>query len=89
MLFELYYLGFGQMIAAFSPNELLASLLVPMFFTFIVSFCGKQSHLRKLFNVQASLMDFVLVHYVHDTDSSSSIKHLEIAHGLRLVYGTH
>ncbi|KAF2003738.1 hypothetical protein P154DRAFT_572918 [Amniculicola lignicola CBS 123094] len=38
--FEMYYLGFGQMIAAFSPNELLASLLVPLFFTFIVSFCG-------------------------------------------------
>ncbi|KAF2193354.1 ABC drug exporter AtrF [Zopfia rhizophila CBS 207.26] len=38
--FELYYLGFGQAIAAFSPNELLASLLVPLFFTFIVSFCG-------------------------------------------------
>lgn len=34
ILFELYYLGFGQMIAAFSPNELLASLLVPLFFTF-------------------------------------------------------
>ncbi|KAF2749888.1 hypothetical protein M011DRAFT_465546 [Sporormia fimetaria CBS 119925] len=40
ILFELYYLGFGQMIAAFSPNELLASLLVPLFFTFIVIFCG-------------------------------------------------
>lgn len=40
VVFELYYLGFGQAIAAFSPNELLASLLVPIFFTFIVSFCG-------------------------------------------------
>jgi ATP-binding cassette subfamily G (WHITE) protein 2 (SNQ2) len=40
MLFEIFYLGFGQAIAAFSPNELLASLLVPLFFTFIVSFCG-------------------------------------------------
>ncbi|KAF2262008.1 hypothetical protein CC78DRAFT_330158 [Lojkania enalia] len=40
IVFELYYLGFGQMIAALSPNELLASLLVPLFFTFIVSFCG-------------------------------------------------
>lgn len=40
IVFELYYLGFGQAIAAFSPNELLASLLVPLFFTFIVSFCG-------------------------------------------------
>ncbi|KAF2706423.1 hypothetical protein K504DRAFT_413352 [Pleomassaria siparia CBS 279.74] len=40
MLFELFYLGFGQAIAAFSPNELLASLFVPLFFTFIVSFCG-------------------------------------------------
>ncbi|KAL3456754.1 ABC-2 type transporter-domain-containing protein [Aspergillus heterothallicus] len=39
-LFELYYIGFGQFIAAFSPNELLASLLVPCFFTFIVAFCG-------------------------------------------------
>ena len=39
-MFELFYLGFGQAIASFSPNELLASLLVPLFFTFIVSFCG-------------------------------------------------
>jgi len=40
MLFEVFYLGFGQAIASFSPNELLASLFVPLFFTFIVSFCG-------------------------------------------------
>ncbi|KAI9826621.1 MAG: hypothetical protein M1832_006217 [Thelocarpon impressellum] len=40
MLFELYYVSFGQAIAAFSANELLASLLVPVFFLFIVSFCG-------------------------------------------------
>jgi len=36
----MFYLGFGQAIASFSPNDLLASLLVPLFFTFIVSFCG-------------------------------------------------
>jgi ATP-binding cassette, subfamily G (WHITE), member 2, SNQ2 len=40
MLFELYYVGFGQAIASFAPNELLASLLVPIFFLFVVSFCG-------------------------------------------------
>ncbi|KAI0009296.1 ABC-2 type transporter [Xylariaceae sp. FL0662B] len=40
VLFELYYVGFGQAIAAFSPNDLLASLLVPIFFLFVVSFCG-------------------------------------------------
>ncbi|KAK2794659.1 hypothetical protein FQN51_000757 [Onygenales sp. PD_10] len=40
MLFSCFYVGFGQMIAAFSPNELFASLLVPAFFTFVVSFCG-------------------------------------------------
>ena len=40
MIFELYYVSFGQAIAAFSPNELLASLLVPIFFLFVVSFCG-------------------------------------------------
>ena len=40
MLFELYYISFGQAIASFSPNELLASLLVPIFFLFVVSFCG-------------------------------------------------
>jgi ABC-type multidrug transport system permease subunit len=39
-LFELYYVSFGQAIAAFAPNELLASLLVPLFFLFVVSFCG-------------------------------------------------
>ena len=40
MLFEFYYVGFGQAIAAFAPNELLASILVPLFFLFVVSFCG-------------------------------------------------
>lgn len=40
MLFELYYVSFGQAIAAFAPNDLLASLLVPIFFLFVVSFCG-------------------------------------------------
>ncbi|KAH2041402.1 hypothetical protein KXW51_000925 [Aspergillus fumigatus] len=40
MVFELYYVSFGQFIAAFSPNELFASLLVPCFFTFVVAFCG-------------------------------------------------
>ncbi|KAK8182314.1 ABC-2 type transporter-domain-containing protein [Phyllosticta citribraziliensis] len=38
--FELYYLSFGQAVAAFSPNELMASLLVPIFFLFVISFCG-------------------------------------------------
>ena len=40
MLFEVFFVGFGQAIASFSPNELLASLLVPVFFLFVVSFCG-------------------------------------------------
>ncbi|KAF4119572.1 ABC-type branched-chain amino acid transport system, ATPase component [Geosmithia morbida] len=40
LLFELYYTSFGQAIASFAPNDLLASLLVPLFFLFIVSFCG-------------------------------------------------
>lgn len=37
---QLFYVSFGQAIAAFSPNELLASLFVPLFFLFVVSFCG-------------------------------------------------
>ncbi|KAI2771809.1 ABC-2 type transporter-domain-containing protein [Daldinia loculata] len=40
MIFELYYVSFGQAIAAFSPNQLLASLFVPLFFLFVVAFCG-------------------------------------------------
>ena len=40
ILFEFYYISFGQAIAAFAPNDLLASLLVPIFFLFVVSFCG-------------------------------------------------
>ena len=40
MLFEVYYVGFGQAIASFSPNELLASLLVPIFLLFVISFAG-------------------------------------------------
>lgn len=40
MMFELFYIGLGQLVAAMAPNELLASLLLPVFFLFIVSFCG-------------------------------------------------
>ena len=40
MVFELFYVGSGQAIASFSPNELLASLLLPDFFLFVVSFCS-------------------------------------------------
>ncbi|KAJ5173160.1 hypothetical protein N7492_005753 [Penicillium capsulatum] len=40
MVFELYYVGLDQFVAYFAPNELFASLLVPSFFTFIISFCG-------------------------------------------------
>jgi ABC-type multidrug transport system permease subunit/ABC-type multidrug transport system ATPase subunit len=40
LLFELYYVSFGQAIASFAPNDLFASLLVPIFFLFVVSFCG-------------------------------------------------
>jgi ATP-binding cassette, subfamily G (WHITE), member 2, SNQ2 len=39
-IFEVFYVSFGQAIASFAPNELLASLLVPLFFLFVVSFCG-------------------------------------------------
>lgn len=38
--FELYYVRFGQAIASFSPNGLIASLLVPVFFLFVIAFCG-------------------------------------------------
>lgn len=40
LVFELYYVSFGQAIASFAPNELLASILVPLTFLFVVSFCG-------------------------------------------------
>ncbi|KAI9835912.1 MAG: hypothetical protein M1819_001810 [Sarea resinae] len=40
MLFEVYYVGLGQAIASFAPNEVLASILVPMFFIFVIAFCG-------------------------------------------------
>jgi ATP-binding cassette subfamily G (WHITE) protein 2 (SNQ2) len=38
--FELFYVSLGQFIAAMAPNELLASLMVPFFFLFIMSFAG-------------------------------------------------
>jgi ABC-type multidrug transport system permease subunit len=39
-VFEVFYVSFGQAIASFASNELLASLFVPLFFLFVVSFCG-------------------------------------------------
>jgi ATP-binding cassette subfamily G (WHITE) protein 2 (SNQ2) len=40
VLYELFYLGLGQGIAAFSPSEALASFFIPLFFMFVISFCG-------------------------------------------------
>lgn len=40
VLYELFYLGLGQGIAAFSPSEGLASFFIPLFFMFVISFCG-------------------------------------------------
>jgi ABC-type multidrug transport system ATPase subunit len=39
-LFELYLPTFGQMLAAIAPNDFVASLLVPIFFTFVILFSG-------------------------------------------------
>ncbi|KAF2191656.1 hypothetical protein K469DRAFT_487704, partial [Zopfia rhizophila CBS 207.26] len=40
VMFELFYLGLGQGIAAFSPSVALASFFIPLFFMFVISFCG-------------------------------------------------
>jgi ABC-type multidrug transport system permease subunit len=40
ILFELFYLGLGLGIASFSPSESLASFFIPLFFMFVISFCG-------------------------------------------------
>ncbi|KAF3925429.1 hypothetical protein ABW21_db0200403 [Orbilia brochopaga] len=40
MICEVYFISFGQAIASFAPNEMLAGLLVPFFFIFIISFAG-------------------------------------------------
>ena len=40
LLLEAFYVTFGIALAAMSPNEISASFLVPIFFQFIVRFCG-------------------------------------------------
>ena len=40
MAFEVYYVSFGQAMAAVSPNAMFASLLVPTLFSFVIAFCG-------------------------------------------------
>ncbi|KAF3904035.1 hypothetical protein AA313_de0207927 [Arthrobotrys entomopaga] len=40
MIFEIYFVTFGQAIASFSPNEMFASILVPVFFIFVISYAG-------------------------------------------------
>jgi ABC-type multidrug transport system permease subunit len=40
MAFEVYYVTFGQAMAAVSPNAMFASLLVPTLFSFVIAFCG-------------------------------------------------
>ena len=40
LVYEFLYTGIGQMIAAYSPNAVFASLVNPLFVTTLVSFCG-------------------------------------------------
>ncbi|KAJ4342309.1 hypothetical protein N0V95_006984 [Ascochyta clinopodiicola] len=40
LFYEFLYTGIGQMIAAYSPNAIFASLVNPLFVTTLVSFCG-------------------------------------------------
>jgi ABC-type multidrug transport system ATPase subunit/ABC-type multidrug transport system permease subunit len=40
VLFEFYYITLGIAIAAIAPTVLFASILVPVFFTFVIGFCG-------------------------------------------------
>ncbi|KAM0327218.1 hypothetical protein ACHAQA_006352 [Verticillium albo-atrum] len=40
ILYELLYTGIGQMIAAYAPNAVFASLVNPLVITTLVSFCG-------------------------------------------------
>ena len=40
MAFEVFYVSFGQMMAAVSPNAMFASLLIPALFSFVLAFCG-------------------------------------------------
>ncbi|OAL48993.1 multidrug resistance protein CDR2 [Pyrenochaeta sp. DS3sAY3a] len=40
IFYEFLYTGIGQMIAAYAPNAVFASLVNPLFITTLVSFCG-------------------------------------------------
>lgn len=40
MMYECLYTGIGQMIAAYAPNAVFASLVNPLVITTLVSFCG-------------------------------------------------
>ena len=40
MAFEIFFVSFGQMLAAISPNAMFASILIPAFFSFVIAFCG-------------------------------------------------
>jgi ATP-binding cassette subfamily G (WHITE) protein 2 (SNQ2) len=40
MAFEMFFVSFGQSLAAISPNAIFASILIPAFFPFIIAFCG-------------------------------------------------
>ena len=39
-MYECLYTGIGQMIAAYAPNAVFASLINPLVITTLVSFCG-------------------------------------------------
>jgi ATP-binding cassette subfamily G (WHITE) protein 2 (SNQ2) len=40
MLWQLYWCGFGQVIASFSPNSQIGSLIFSTLFSFVLIFCG-------------------------------------------------
>lgn len=46
-VFEVFYVSFGQAIASFAPNELLASILVPMFFLYAKLMSSSPTHIME------------------------------------------
>ena len=48
VMFQMWVSTFGQLLAAFAPNAQIAAVLIPLFFVFVVLFCGVLQPLSQL-----------------------------------------
>ncbi|ORY85493.1 putative ABC transporter [Protomyces lactucae-debilis] len=77
-LFEVYYITLGIMIASIAKTALFASVLVPVFFTFIIGFCGVLVPRNALPHFWLFMVDLTPFRYLLGGMLTSAVSGLEV-----------